>query len=81
MNFKLFTTALLATAATAAPAEQDALADALHANYHAMPEPVQRRFWVSILYYFSVIYSGTVTALIPTAVPSVPIITTILTRF
>ena len=52
MNFKLFTTALLATAATAAPAEQDALADALHANYHAMPEPVQRRFWVSIIFYY-----------------------------
>ena len=52
MNFKLFTTALLATAATAAPAEQD-LADALHANYQDMPQHVQRRFWVSIFFYFS----------------------------
>ena len=49
MNFKLFTTALLATAATAAPAEQD-LGDALHAYYQAMPEHVQRRFFVSILF-------------------------------
>ena len=52
MNFKLFTTALLATAATAAPAEQD-LGDALHANYQEMPQHVQRRFWVSIFFYFS----------------------------
>ena len=53
MNFKLFTGALLASAATAAPAEQD-LGEALHANYQSMPEPVQRRFWVSILFYYSV---------------------------
>ena len=51
-KMKLFTTALLATAATAAPAEQD-LADALHANYQDMPQHVQRRFWVSIFFYFS----------------------------
>ena len=48
MNFKLFTAALLATAATAAPAEQDnAIAEHFHASFDQMPEPVQRRFWVS----------------------------------
>ena len=44
MNFKLFTTTLLATAATAAPAEQD-LGDALQAYSEDMPEHVQRRFF------------------------------------
>ena len=50
---KFFTTALLATAVTAAYAEQDlgeALGAELHANFQEMPEHVQRRFWVSILF-------------------------------
>ena len=59
MNFKLFTTALLATAATAAiaPAEQDladALADVLQAYFEDVPKDVQRRRFVSILIYFGV---------------------------
>ena len=50
MNFKLFTTALLATGATAAyTSEQSALGDELNAKYQAMPEHKQRRFWVRIL--------------------------------
>ena len=51
---KLFTTALLATAATATYAGQDlgeALGAELHANFQEMPEHVQRRFWVSILFF------------------------------
>ena len=50
MNFKIFTSALLATAATAQTAPQgNDLADALHANYQSQPEHVQRRFWVRIM--------------------------------
>ena len=46
MNFKLFTTALLATGATAAyTSEQSALGDELNAKYQTMPEHKQRRFW------------------------------------
>ena len=49
MNFKLFTTALMATAATAQSAVTDnSLGDALHQNYQEMPQHVQRRFWVRI---------------------------------
>ena len=50
MNFKFFTSALLATAATAQAAGQtSALGDSLQAKYQDMPEHVQRRFWVRIL--------------------------------
>ena len=50
MNFKLFTSALLATGAIAAQQGQNsALGDELHANFQEMPEHVQRRFWVRIL--------------------------------
>ena len=50
MNFKLFTTARLATGATAAyTSEQSALGDELNAKYQTMPEHKQRRFWVKIL--------------------------------
>ena len=50
MNFKLFTSALLATAATAqATGQTSALGDSLQAKYQDMPEHVQRRFWVRIL--------------------------------
>ena len=50
MNFKLFTTALMATAATAQSTGQaSALGDSLQAKYQEMPEHVQRRFWVRIL--------------------------------
>ena len=84
MNFKLFTTALLATAATAAiaPAEQDladalvdAFADALaEAYFEDMPEHVQRRgAAVSILLYNSV---KAETALIATAMATMKFITT-----
>ena len=49
MNFKLFTTALMATAATAQSTGQaSALGDSLQAKYQEMPEHVQRRFWVII---------------------------------
>ena len=50
MNFKLFTTALMATAATAQSTGQaSALGDSLQAKYQDMPEHIQRRFWVRIL--------------------------------
>ena len=42
MNFKLFTAALLATAAMGQSA------DRLQSNFEEIPEHVQRRFWVSI---------------------------------
>ena len=52
MNFKLFTSALMATAATAQSAGQDnSLGDALHQNFQEMPAHVQRRFWVRIQLY------------------------------
>ena len=50
MNLKIFTTALMATAATAQSAGQDnSLGDALHQKYNEMPAHIQRRFWVRIL--------------------------------
>ena len=50
MNFKLFTTALLATGATAAYSEDaQALGNAMQANYNGLAHHDQRRFWVSIL--------------------------------
>ena len=50
MNFKLFTTALLATGATAAYSEDaQALGNAMQANYNELAHHDQRRFWVSIL--------------------------------
>ena len=48
MNFKLFTTALLATGATAAPTTQNAIGDALRGYYQEAPAHIQRRFWVRI---------------------------------
>ena len=50
MNLKFFTTALLATGATAAmTAEQsnELTAENLHNTYAQMSEQRQRRFWVS----------------------------------
>ena len=54
MNFKAFTSALLATGATAAYSEEDqglpkAVSNTLHAEFNAMPKHVHRRFWVRIL--------------------------------
>ena len=49
MNFKLFTTALLATGATAAYTSEQSAGAELKAKYQAMPEHVQRRFWARIL--------------------------------
>ena len=51
MNFKIFTTALLATGATAAAYSEDAqaLGDAMHSNYNELAHHEQRRFWVRIL--------------------------------
>ena len=50
MNFKLFTTALLATGAIASQqGQENSLGAELNAKYQAMPEHVQRRFWVKIL--------------------------------
>ena len=49
MNLKFFTTALLATGATAAMTAEksyELTAENLHNNYAQMSETRQRRFWV-----------------------------------
>ena len=48
MNLKFFTTALLATGATAAmTTEQNSdIAENLHNAYNKLSQPRQRRFWV-----------------------------------
>ena len=49
MNFKIFTTALLATGATAAYSDDaQGLGNAMQANYNELAHHDQRRFWVRI---------------------------------